>query len=87
MQELLISLFKWSFEDNENSSQYDRDIQKDGVVFDIVGIESHLFIKSVFISSVDLSHTSNARFDREYLPITLIVETNFSWLMRTRSHE
>ena len=53
----------------------------------IIGIISDFFLESIFFSSVDLCHTSDTRLYGKYLIVVLFIESNFSWLMWTRSYE
>jgi hypothetical protein len=52
-----------------------------------VTIEEDLIFEGIFFSAIDLRHTSDSRLYRENLCILLIIEIDFSWLMRTRSDE
>jgi hypothetical protein len=56
-------------------------------VLDIVGIQGDLFSECILISTIDLSHTSDARLDRENLLVRLIVELDLTRLMWAWSYE
>jgi hypothetical protein len=56
-------------------------------VFYIVHIIGDFFVEAIFLSSSYLSHASDARLGREHLMMPLLIELDFTRLMRARSYE
>jgi hypothetical protein len=74
-------LFPDSLEDHEDGSQEYGEIERCGVVLDIVGIECDLLSECVLVATVYLSHPRDPRSYRENLLVCLIVEVDLARLM------
>lgn len=77
-QELLL---EWSFYDHEDCAEKYSNIKWEGIMLDIVGIQSNFFFESIFFPTIYLCHSCDSWFYREYLFITLIIEVYLSRLM------
>lgn len=71
---------------DECSHEYD-EIQEQGIVLYIVGIEGYFFFEGIFFPTVDLCHTTDTWLDREDLVVVLLIGIDFSRLMWTWSDE
>jgi hypothetical protein len=56
-------------------------------VLDVVDIIAHLIFEAIFLPAKYLSHPRDTWLHGEYLVVMLIIETDLTWLMWTRSYE
>lgn len=74
------------YHDDECPHEYD-DIEKDGIILDIVSIEEDLIFEGIALPTIYLCHACDPGLHREYLSICFVIEVDLARLMRTRSYE